>query len=89
MRGGARRTGLGPMADDGRDYDLTEAQQRVKAKYPAIQKKYECESCPGFVHIIVSNLSYNHFVGTIRKNISLHTYFFAKDLHISLSCFIV
>ncbi|XP_032083835.1 protein archease isoform X2 [Thamnophis elegans] len=29
------------MADDGRDYDLTEAQQGVKAKYPAIQKKYE------------------------------------------------
>ncbi|ETE62845.1 Protein archease [Ophiophagus hannah] len=29
------------MADDGRDYGLTEAQQGVKAKYPAIQKKYE------------------------------------------------
>ncbi|XP_026529508.1 protein archease isoform X1 [Notechis scutatus] len=29
------------MADDERDYDLTEAQQGVKAKYPAILKKYE------------------------------------------------
>ncbi|XP_058052153.1 protein archease isoform X2 [Ahaetulla prasina] len=29
------------MADDGRDYGLTEAQQAVKGKYPAIQKKYE------------------------------------------------
>uniref|UniRef100_U3FZR9 Protein archease n=1 Tax=Micrurus fulvius TaxID=8637 RepID=U3FZR9_MICFL len=29
------------MADDGRDCGLNEAQQGVKAKYPAIQKKYE------------------------------------------------
>uniref|UniRef100_A0A098M1P5 Protein archease n=1 Tax=Hypsiglena sp. JMG-2014 TaxID=1550645 RepID=A0A098M1P5_9SAUR len=29
------------MADDGRDYDLSEAQQGVKAKYPPIQKKYQ------------------------------------------------
>lgn len=34
------------MADDERDYGLTEAQQVVKAKYPAIQKKYECEFFP-------------------------------------------
>lgn len=34
------------MADDGRDYDLSEAQQGVKAKYPPIQKKYECEFLP-------------------------------------------
>ena len=29
---------------DDRELDLTEAQKVVKAKYPPINKKYECES---------------------------------------------
>lgn len=30
------------MADE-RDYNLTEAQRATKAKYPPLNKKYECE----------------------------------------------
>lgn len=36
---------------DDRLLDLTEAQKAVKAKYPPINKKYECKSC-----ILVTNL---------------------------------
>ncbi|NWI13477.1 ARCH archease, partial [Crypturellus soui] len=31
------------MAGDERDYNLTEEQKAIKAKYPPLQKKYECE----------------------------------------------
>jgi len=31
------------MAADERDYNLTEEQKAVKAKYPPLNKKYECE----------------------------------------------
>lgn len=33
------------MAADERDYNLTEEQKAIKAKYPPLNKKYECE-CP-------------------------------------------
>lgn len=33
------------MADNERDYNLTEAQKVIKAKYPPLNKKYECEYC--------------------------------------------
>uniref|UniRef100_A0A8C2SNJ7 Uncharacterized protein n=1 Tax=Coturnix japonica TaxID=93934 RepID=A0A8C2SNJ7_COTJA len=31
------------MAGEERDYNLTEEQKAVKAKYPPLTKKYECE----------------------------------------------
>ncbi|XP_050765970.1 protein archease isoform X5 [Gymnogyps californianus] len=31
------------MAADERDYNLTEEQKAIKAKYPPLNKKYECE----------------------------------------------
>ncbi|NWY00935.1 ARCH archease, partial [Nothoprocta ornata] len=31
------------MAGDERDYNLTEEQKAIKAKYPPVKKKYECE----------------------------------------------
>lgn len=37
---------LGPAAmagDDERDYNLTAEQRATKAKYPPLNKKYECE----------------------------------------------
>ena len=34
---------LAAMAADERDYNLTEEQKAVKAKYPPLNKKYECE----------------------------------------------
>lgn len=39
---------------DGRPLDLTEAQKATKAKYPPINKKYECKS---EVIVIVANLA--------------------------------
>lgn len=44
-RAGSGRAVLGPaaMAGDERDYNLTAEQRATKAKYPPLNKKYECE----------------------------------------------
>lgn len=41
---GSRRHPHNTYAMDDRELDLTEEQKVIKSKYPAINKKYECES---------------------------------------------
>lgn len=46
MKGGSRVFRVSIMAqeeEDIRDYNLTEEQKAVKAKYPPVVRKYECE----------------------------------------------
>lgn len=46
MKGGSRVSSVAIMAqeeEDIRDYNLTEEQKAIKAKYPPVIRKYECE----------------------------------------------
>ncbi|NP_001353200.1 protein archease isoform 14 [Homo sapiens] len=46
MKGGSRVSNPAVMAqeeEDVRDYNLTEEQKAIKAKYPPVNRKYECE----------------------------------------------
>lgn len=46
MKGGSRVSSAAIMAQEGedvRDYNLTEEQKAIKAKYPPVIRKYECE----------------------------------------------
>lgn len=46
MKGGSRVSVAAIMAqeeEDVRDYNLTEEQKAIKAKYPPVNRKYECE----------------------------------------------
>lgn len=46
MKGGSRVSNAAIMAQeevDVRDYNLTEEHKAIKAKYPPVNRKYECE----------------------------------------------
>lgn len=46
MKGGRGVSSAAIMAEEGedvRDYNLTEEQKAIKAKYPPVNRKYQCE----------------------------------------------
>lgn len=55
MKGGSRVSIAAIMAqeeEDVRDYNLTEEQKAIKAKYPPVNRKYECEYVAHFFHLL-------------------------------------
>ncbi|XP_044626212.1 protein archease isoform X11 [Equus asinus] len=66
MKGGRGVSSAAIMAEEGedvRDYNLTEEQKAIKAKYPPVNRKYECEfgSYCGCPEVKVLNIDQRNF----------------------------
>ena len=56
-----------------RELDLTASQKEIKAKYPAINKKYECESVARAFRVVCSYLSHSPLISCRYSPLRLTT----------------